>query len=191
MTIGSQGPARDPRRGLTLGEMLIVLAVFLILAAMFMFSSKDVIFKTLYSTTLSEQKTIDEAITRFELDNTLPPSEDQGLDSLQRPREFMAAIPMDAFSKRAGRPRLYQYYRDVSPQNRWMLVSVGPDGIADVESAIEALREGQVSLSGSSSGWQNPLFKDQKLFESFLIEHAYDPTNGSDSAGDVIRPHMH
>jgi prepilin-type N-terminal cleavage/methylation domain-containing protein len=179
-------------RGLTLGEMLIVLAVFSILAAMFLISSRFALNKSRYSRALHEERELTGRLDLFVADNLLLPGE-QGLNALLRdPRgvSYMNSIPVDPFASPApGDPGHYLYFTYLSPQQQSIIVSVGPDGKNDIGPALEQLRQEKnkdvISLAGASQT-RSFLFKDVREEKDFIIQHTYDPTNGSDSPGDII-----
>jgi type II secretory pathway pseudopilin PulG len=176
-------------RGLTFGEMLIVLAVFAILAIMFVISSNMAITKTRYARALQEQqRTIAQALQRYTADHMGLPSEEAGLAALtESQNQYLAAIPRDIFLANRGRDGAYQYFTHVGPGSyQALVVSVGPDGVSDVERELSALRSGGgVVLAGTS---RRMMFGTAREAGEFIIKHSYDPTNGSISGGDVITP---
>jgi prepilin-type N-terminal cleavage/methylation domain-containing protein len=95
------------RRGLSLGEMLVVLAVFLILAAIFFMSSRGVIVKTKVSKARHEMREIDGALNVYHTTYSKFPTEAQGVLELVGPQKSLSEEPRDPFEEHGGG---YQYY---------------------------------------------------------------------------------
>jgi len=149
-----------------------------------------VMIKTGVATTRAEESVIATALNSFESDKADVPTESEGLEALTHPAAFMTTVPTDPFTRRTANPRQYQYFRALSPQHRWIVVSVGPDGVADAEQVITARRAGQVVLSGATSGFpmgDTVLFTSVAEFDRFVATYSYDPTNGAASGGDLIK----
>lgn len=172
--------------GLTFGEMLVVLLVFSILAVMFFFSSNLAINKAKLARTGQDLKTLARALSSYEGEYYEIPSEDQGLTAVVHARiSALSRIPQDPFTP-AKMPREYGYYSDFSPKYRWILVSVGPDGRSDVDDALVELDKNNPGKAAAYPTGVHPLHMSDEDAQKFITEHSYDPTNGSDSAGDVI-----
>lgn len=165
--------------------MLIVLAVFSILAVMFMISSNHAMTKSRYARTLQDQRTITLALQRYVADYFRYPDEQEGLAELTKPgRGMLGQVPHDIFDEQQSQ---YAYFARFGPGNyQTLVVSVGPDGDADVGEVIDAKRrEESVNLVENRYRF---LFKTPDEAKAFVIEHSYDPTNGSLSNGDIITP---
>lgn len=193
------------KRGLTLGEMLVVLAVFCILAIMLFFSSNLAITKTKLAVAMNDQKLLTQALFTYEGEYAAVPDDTQGLDAVTHAGLKITQIPNDPFTP-SGQPQEYGYYSDLSPSYRWIIVSVGPNGHSDIDQPLtllrkqaEAAREAALrALLGSRRGGhgaamrpssinipRQPLMSDKEAHD-LIIENTYDPTNGVNSAGDVI-----
>lgn len=177
------------RRGLTLGEMLIVLAVFLVLATMFLMSSQFAIVKTKTSKVIHDQREIVKALYQYTGDYLTVPGEGEGLSALLRNTRgttYMSRLPIDPFAEQVGTlPPVFQYYADIAPKYESLVVSVGPDGDLDVEPVIQQMRKD--SSPGLAARTTRMLFKTPDEAHEFIAVHSYDPTNGSVSDGDIIQ----
>lgn len=171
--------------GLTFGEMLVVLAVFLVLAIMFVFSSQYAVVKSKYSRVLSDERSLGKAIDQYVADHMrLPPS----LDALMHSRfgsSYISELPTDPF---AADQSGFEYYVNIGDHIQVIIVSVGPDGVSDIRpELIERMRE-NVELVGVREG---PIFRSQAEAEEFILRNTYDPTNGAVSRGDIIQVHTY
>jgi type II secretory pathway pseudopilin PulG len=170
--------------GLTLGEMLIVLLVFSILAIMFFFSSNLAITKTKLSRVNQDQKTLLQALRSYESEYYSVPADSQGLAVVtHNPVSYLSRIPVDPFTP-SSRAQEYGYFSDLSANYRWILVSVGPDGQPDIDRALAKLRGG--SGAAIRPNGRRQLLMSDKDAQEFIIKYSYDPTNGASSPGDVI-----
>lgn len=168
-------------RALTFGEMLVVCAVFLILAVIFIFSSQSAMVKTRISRVVQEQKQVARAIEAYEADHGLPPNEGQFYSVLNK--GYLDQVPNDPFNEHNRVSPRYQYLTSLSERHKWVVISVGPDGVPDLPNSIQDLR-GAVVLSGMVPG-NAPLMSSEAARE-MLTQNTYDPTNGTVSHGDVI-----
>lgn len=176
--------------GLTFGEMLIVLAVFSILASMFLISSRFAIVKTRVTRAIHEEREITGRLDLYVADNLLLPSQEQGLSALLRdPRgvSYMDSIPIDPFANpKEGETGQYLYFTHLSPMRQSIVVSVGPDGKCDVGPALAEMHKDTISLAGVGKPAPSFIFDNVRDEDNFIIQHTYDPTNGTDSPGDII-----
>lgn len=177
-------------RGLTLGEMMVVLVVFGVLVIMFVLSSNQAMVKTKLSRVLSDTNMLSRAIANYDADNLGVPSDDLGLQALSTgPRKYLVSLPIDPFAKGANEKRSYEYLSHLSDRHHSLIISVGPDGDSDLLSALFDSDEYGPSLAGStgnggySRGWN--LMSAEKA-RALITEFSYDPTNGTMSDGDVI-----
>lgn len=185
MKLQAYNPGRRAR-GLTLGEMMVVLVVFSLLAAIFFLSSSHALVKTRLSRALSEERVLASALQRYEAEYLDVPSQNQGLAYLvNAPNTYLSQIPLDPFTQPGKEPQHYYYLRSLSSVHRWLIVSAGPDGHADLKDATDALVRQKVQLSGTSWGNQPLLTPDEARL--FITAHTYDPTNGTISSGDIIK----
>lgn len=175
------GPARD-RFGLSLQEMLVVLAVFIVLVVILTISSNTVVVKSRLSRVKQEQQMISGALEAYRVEQQRYPSV---LGKLVRPTGYLNEIPVDPFSKDNKTP--YAYYclsaGDPGAKGQAILVSAGPDGDIDFFPPVWAeMFSGPVGGStepGATSGLD-------PVLEAILL-NTYDPTNGVASSGDVIK----
>ncbi len=90
------------------------------------------------------------------------------LEQLTDPIAYITSVPKDPFGPEGDNALRYK----VDPQKKWILQSRGPDGDFDLDLQ---------------------LFLDSDLRGEFLeapnpgAEHIYDPKNGTDSSGDIMR----
>lgn len=171
------------RRGLSLQEMLIVVAVFTILAFIFLFSSRLVMIKTHYSRVRQDQRTLANALNLYQGDHSAYPTREEGLQGLVG--SYMVQLPTDPFSDE--RRETYAYRTYVSAESGrpfYVLISPGPDGDFDFDSP-----ETDNVATGSGAASQTSSISPYVLAQQFIAEltaHTYDPTNGIGSDGDII-----
>lgn len=187
-----------------MGEMLVVLAVFGILAIMLFFSSSLAITKTKLARVLNDQRLLTRALVTYEGEYFTVPDETQGLEAVTHSGMMITQVPIDPFTPN-NQQQEYSYYAELSPSYRWIVVSVGPNGKSEVDLPLTMLRKkAEAALAaeraararhggrggrGAAMLSQNviraPLMTDQEAHD-LIIENTYDPTNGVNSAGDVI-----
>lgn len=176
--------------GLTLGEMLVVLAVFTILTLLFVFNSQDLMVRTRHSRVLQDQRVLADQLEFYQLNFLRVPTDDQGLNRVLNPFAELREVPVDPFSRAAGKNEPYQYYSRLSPEHPWIIVSRGPDGTLDVAPIIEERKRlasnDESQLSGKGQKIPLTAMSTAEAHE-FLVRHSYDPTNGIVSAGDIIK----
>ncbi len=178
------------RAGLTLGEMLVVLAVFTILTLLFVFNSQDLMVRTRHSRVLQDQRVLADQLEFYQLNFLRIPTDDQGLNRVLNPFAELREVPIDPFSRAAGVHEPYVYYSRISPEHPWIIVSRGPDGTLDVAPLIEERKRlaSNDDSQLSSNGQRIPLsVMSAAEAQEFLVRHSYDPTNGIVSAGDIIK----
>jgi type II secretory pathway pseudopilin PulG len=182
-------PTLKRERGLTLGEMLVVLAVFLIMGTMFILSSQFAIVKSKTARVVHDQQEMVKALYQYTADHQEVPRENDGLSALLRsPRgnRYLTTLPQDPFAEAVeNQPSQFKYYADIAPQYESLVVSVGPDGDLDVATVIDERRREQVGLAGSRA--RHLVFKTPEEAQAFIDRYSYDPTNGSVSDGDIIQ----
>lgn len=177
------------RRALTLQEMLIVVAVFLILAGILVLSSQHVMVKTRVSKTNHDLRELGNAINSFRAETGDAPSDEAGLKELLTPNSYLSAVPLDPFATAQVQP--YQYFRyelgGDSPFT-WVIYSMGPDGDIDFMPPVEAELDLMAGFSAQAAASSE--ISDVPLGQSILEEIRslrYDPTNGINSNGDIFR----
>jgi type II secretory pathway pseudopilin PulG len=173
--------------------MLLVVAVFALLAAMFMLSSQFALTKSKVSRVIQDQRQVTRMLDQYMTDYMRLPSEQDGLASLiqgSHGTSYLSTLPVDPFAQ--GDPSkspYFLYYTNFSNQIQCLVVSIGPDRVDDVGPAIAAMRDQRVSLSGIGSSTPKVLFKNASDAQNFIAWHSYDPTNGTASRGDIIQPY--
>lgn len=174
--------------------MLVVLAVFMMLAVMFYFSSNLAITKTKLARVSKEQKDLARELVVYE--GTYAgeyPTDSQGLSAVvSAPISMLKRVPPDPFASTVSQSQEYGYYSDLSQNFRWILVSVGPDGVPDVDRALVRQRKREGGRGGRGGrGAIRPvdghyMRMSDKEAEEFIAWNSYDPTNGARSKGDII-----
>lgn len=173
------------RAGLTFGEMLIVLAVFSILTLLFVVSSQQAMVKTRSARAASDQRVISDQILYYVTNTGVIPPDNQGLYKVYNPyKPGEKEVPLDPFSRNPHIREQYVYHSQISPVHRWVIISRGPDGKCDFGQLIEERKKQNGNLS--SGAQKSPLMTSEEA-DRFIIENSYDPTNGTVSAGDIIR----
>lgn len=168
------------RRGLSLQEMLVVVAVFVGLMLILTFSSNTVILKSRMSRVKQEQQMLSGALEAYRAEFQRYPSL---LSRLVDPFEFVEELPVDPFVKTHRQP--YTYYclsTDPAARGQAIIVSAGPDGDIDFfpPEWSEIIPLGTTSGQPGSGGGLSPMMRA-------IVERTYDPTNGIASDGDVIK----
>jgi type II secretory pathway pseudopilin PulG len=170
--------------------MLVVLAVFMMLAVMFFFSSNMAITKTKLARVIQDQKSLVNALVSYEGEYFEWPTDAQGLAAVvHSPLSMLSQIPNDPFAKPTTnlRKQQYGYYADLSPTlYRWILVSVGPDGTADLDRALMRMRKQMSRGAAAKPTGERLILMSDKDAHDFIASYTYDPTNGAFSKGNVI-----
>lgn len=129
------------KRGFTLIEVLVVIVVLGILAAIIVPRITGRLDEAKIEATKVQMKAIRDALEQYRLDNGFYPTTEQGLRALvEKPtvppipprwRQYMEKVPKDAW----GRDFIY-----ISPgvNHPYELRSVGPDGKEDTQDDIDA-----------------------------------------------------
>lgn len=173
------------RLGLTLGEMLIVCAVFSILALIFIFSSREAMIKTRISRVLQEERMIASALDAYEAEFREIPLNGTQMEVLLRAHRYISIIPDDPFTLSDGEPIPYDFYGYMSPKHKFFIVSIGPDEVPDVQNALSEIMSKRVVMLGSPLTGGQLMFSDNEAAD-FINQYRYDPTNGTTSSGDII-----
>ena len=124
----------------------------------------------------SDQRSLATALEAYVIDANTYPAE---LWEVTTPMSYLAAIPNDALSPKPGRPFLYAPYNARPARNgpgticmSWILVSRGPDGVFDIVPSSDLPADEPVTAEEAGQR---------------LVGKTYDPTNGSNSGGDIYR----
>jgi type II secretion system protein G len=193
-------------RGFTLIELLIVIAIILILIAIALPNFLEAQIRAKVSRAQGDMRTIGTALEEYLIDFRIYPTDHEpdgaqrGLYQLTSPIKYLTGVPEDPFSTNTGlidpntqeigwemastgeRPVMVRFRstQDNSKVNAYALASQGPDvgsgisfGSAGGDNFIcnaEWPFCGKTLTCPSNQGWTN-----------------YSPTNGSKSAGDIIR----
>ena len=172
------------REGFTLIELLIVVAIIGILAGIAIPNFLGARSRARVARVFADFRTIGTALESYYVDNTEYPSENDGLDALAP--DYITSIPDDPFG--TDDDPEYRYYTDAAADatgGAWLVVSNGPDGIADVEDpADETAWDDDDRVSGQLGG------PDGALSGYGAGEGDtgwYDPDDGAASDGDIGR----
>lgn len=171
---------RNGERGLTMQEMLIVVAVFIILALIFFLASNQVLVKTRTTRVKQDQKTLSNALNAYMGMNSEYPPTGHGLSRLVVAR-LMTDIPRDPFSKSGDEHYVYYTFKSRdSAQPYFLIISPGPDGDVDFDPS-----ENVAGIQTGVGGQGSFLSSIPDFTENLYLLH-YDPTNGVVSDGDII-----
>ncbi len=158
-------------RAFTLIELLIVVAIISILAAIALPNFLQAQIRAKVSRAQSDMRTIASALEMYYVDNNAYPISlmGPGLRALTGPVEYISSIPIDVFS--TGSRYRYGGSPPANP-HRWILTSRGPNQSNDT---------GTLHLY---PGINSRFINDPEGTFPLII---YDPTNGIISRGDIIR----
>ena len=176
-------------RAFTLIELLIVVAIIAILAAIAMPNFLEAQVRSKISRTKTDMRTLAGAMESYAVDNNCYPPLPIGLGPrfhrfrpLTTPISYMTTVPKDPFDSvdakgpgpgGPGGRGMYAYgCSPIDTPVRWVLASDGPDQQPDVP--MEDLI-GYQGYTLQLFGGDNPPFK------------LYDATNGTISRGDIVR----
>ncbi len=179
----SNHDGRVSSRGLSLQEILIVVAVFSILAAILVFSSDQAMTRARVSRVKGEEKMLAGALHDYRTDNSeFPPV----LTGLLGPVRYLEKIPTDPFIKTPNASYTYYLYPGDDPGSHYFIVvSAGPDGVIDFDPFQSDDPSG--STDGSAGGVPPGIMSNRQYLKEKILRYSYDPTNGVASKGDIIR----
>ena len=184
----------NPQRAFTLIELLIVVAIIAILAAIAIPNFLEAQARSKISRSMTDMRTIATALEAYRVDSNVypPPTSLQigGLVALSTPVAYVSSVPKDPFGMDPPGYILYTYY-----QNAYVYGALRTqleDG-SDITHAtgrrsyVLAARRGcQWSLAGR--GPDRRLEPDGIGYPDFhLYDTTYDATNGTISRGDIER----
>jgi type II secretion system protein G len=173
-----------PRRAFTLIELLIVVAIIAILAAIAVPNFLEAQTRSKVSRTKSDQRSLANALEAYHVDNNRYPASTliprfARLIPLTTPVPYITTIPIDVFqTSDAGHGPFRRFGNfsygamPIDEESRWALASDGPD-LSDNAQPIEFYP------GYSEAIWENP--------SSGFEYYRYDPTNGTVSIGDIWR----
>ena len=172
------------KKGFTLIELLVVVAIIAILAAIAVPNFLEAQVRSKVSRMKADMRSLATAIEMYAVDHNGYPYdfyEPQGSDwdtwrQITTPIAYMTTVPLDFFAK-PPQPLDYGYYKNrptveqirgyLVANIRYVMLSIGPDRLLDYTWGI-----------GGEAGYE---------LNKQIVEWSYDPTNGTISAGDIIR----
>lgn len=172
--------------GFTLIELLVVVAILAILAAIAVPNMQRAMVRSKVATVMSDHRTLATALESYNVDRGVYPEDyaeyrrgaGYGMGRLTSPVAYLSTIPLDPFGgyidQENGR-RIISYTLGTEPDeapSRWMLASAGPNKIDETSPAFEY------------PGYSPHIFDNPAGAYRYM---RYDPTNGTVSAGDIIR----
>ncbi len=177
---------RRNSRAFTLIELLIVVAIIGILAAIAIPNFLEAQVRSKMSAVKSDHRTLATALEAYYADNNAYPEDyaefelagGYGQGRLTTPIAYISSVPRDVFGgyiDSSNGKHIITYTLGTEPDanpSRWMLTSSGPNRIDEC------------SPTFGYPGYSPDIFDNPASGYLYL---RYDPTNGSVSAGDIIR----
>jgi type II secretion system protein G len=195
-------------KGFTLIELLIVVAIIAILAAIAVPNFLEAQVRSKVSRAQADMRSLATALESYHIDANHYPRDEvwwalssdppplnlralRALSSLSTPQAYMTSIPKNPFPNKTDNPAEIQAYfryfaerwiervNELNPgaypatSKRWSLASAGPDGISNVGEYLIFGFAVLESMPGALPWWGPGCL--------------YDPTNGTVSAGDIVR----
>jgi type II secretory pathway pseudopilin PulG len=181
---------RQSERGFTVFEFAVVFVIAAIILVIMWVNSQFFVTQVRVMKVKEEQALLKRALENYHADYASYPPNDVKLAALDSPTAYLASLPEDPFSGVTNNN--YVYISRPGGGYDWILISPGPDGVMDFGSTglpevmTSALAESRRSsqANGGTATIQLPLHKN--LFKQYITSIQYDPTNGADSAGDII-----
>ena len=173
-------------RAFTLIELLVVVAIIAILAAIAVPNLLEAQVRSKVATVLADHRTIATGLEAYRVDRNAYPEDyaeyrigaGYGMGRLTSPVAYLTAIPLDPFGgyiDQENGKRIISYTLGTAPDDspsRWMLASAGPNKVDETSPAFDYPGDAP-DLFDRTTG----PFRYMR----------YDPTNGTLSAGDIIR----
>jgi type II secretory pathway pseudopilin PulG len=165
--------------GIVLGVIWLVVMVPAMLAAIVIPNFLEAQTRAKVARVQSDSRSLATAIESFAVDKNTYPTR---LSELTSPVAYITALPLDPFADKAEQnpemrwlaytPVPRELERGQTRSGAWILASRGPDGVFSVDFARDLPAGKQL----------NP---DE--IQGLLLDKTYDPSNGTNSAGDVFR----
>ncbi len=194
------------RRGLSLFELAVVVAIGVVVFAVMLYSSRGLITQTKVSRVQEEHRAITRALQNYALDYSALPGAKQGLASLSRPTAYLGSVPEDPFQDHGT----YLYLSPPSGELVSLVISPGPDGDFDLPQElwrftnvgsvdrervpVTVLRSELEELTVSAAAMaehdpedtlRQPMSEaEAAILSTYLQLGSYDPAKGED--GDII-----
>lgn len=200
-------PVARKSKGFTLIELLIVVAIIAILAAIAVPNFLEAQTRSKVSRCEADMRSIATALEAYRIDNNHYPMDETwwtyngspppplhlravtALSLLTTPIAYMTSVPRNPFYNKTDEqpyPSYFRYYAETWKEllmsahpdwpntgRMWSLTSVGPDQISNVGEYLIFGEEVLNSIPGHLPDWGPGCL--------------YDPTNGTVSAGDIVR----
>lgn len=195
--------ARRLAQAFTLIELLIVVAIIAILAAIALPNFLEAQTRAKIARVKSDQRTMATALEAYRVDNNGYPDFFPRLQKLTTPVSYLSSLPSDPFMVGRGFPgptpppfvRTYRYGA-MPPENssRYVLSSPGPDTDADTyrndegDKGETATWQVDNMAIGLYPGYTAELFGEGAKTNEVTFRYIqYDSTNGTMSNGDIFR----
>lgn len=194
------------RRAFTLIELLIVVAIIAILAAIAVPNFLEAQIRAKVSRAKSDMRTMATGLELYRVDQNRYPDLFTRIRVITTPISYISSIPRDVFrlQQQTGsgswRQRSYRYgAMDLDTPSRFILASNGPDTDIDAYSSLNA---GGGSDDDDTENWEvdnqalrfYPGYSQELFSDSGATVNAatfryviYDATNGTISDGDIFR----
>jgi type II secretion system protein G len=195
-----------PSHAFTLIELLIVVAIIAILAAIAVPNFLEAQIRAKVSRAKADMRTMATALEQYHVDNNGYPDIFTRLLVITTPIQYISTVPRDIFraQQQTGSHRWQQrWYRygamPLDKPSRWAMASVGPDTDIDTYSSDNpgggADSEDTDNFEPDNNamrfypGYSQALFSDDgaAVNDTTFKYVQYDPTNGTISNGDVFR----